>query len=601
MHDDDDDDLDLAAVGKKPTWLLVLFLLGLVGGAGFLAWRVMTTLEPTRVLVAIDVEGHWFEGSKPAANLADRLNGQLEVLGFDPVRPGDPETLAALDGAGDDLLAAARKLKAAYVVRGRLVPKKTAHELGDGYHSIVLSGRVEVTHAAEGGDGSGEVHTWSGAPKAERAMQLAVRSAAQQASAEAIPLLLAHPVVAALLDSDVKTMGKLRAAQKFAQLRSRELRTAEKTYAAYEGRRKAAEKGPVEVTYHGPMSAEDRLGGAGPNGFLVMTEGIRPYVTPRNTKLGYFEQLETLEWRHPGGEKRTLWEGYNVYSYPSASNDGLAAAFVEDVFGMAKTVTVVGPDGEAKRVVVDEKHRFSTPRPSAKGTYVAAYDRECRRCDDGLLLMRVADGAKVFSAPHEDGVFGGYTWLDETRLALLHTPKGPADPETKRSEVPLDPDDPRVFPAHLQTVWLIDAAAEPPTPTALFTVPEGGRLRQISSNAKGDTLVFKFQGTETAGVALLPVAAPALKVLPVGRRIDWPKLSPDGTHVAFSIGRRSREDIAVMSTSGGDPKLLTKNPERDRYPAFSADGSRIFFETLGDDPNFTDRRHSFVASVPFTP
>lgn len=598
----DTDELELAAIGKKPTWLLLLFVAALLAGGAFLAWSMLTALEPTRVLVAIDVKGHWFEGSAPAADLADRLNGQLELLGFQPVKPGDPDTMAALEGAGDDLRAAARKLGAAFVVSGRLVPALEKHEVGEGYHSMVLAGSVEVAHADDDAPTSGKVYSWSGAPTAERAMQLAVRSAAPQAAAEAIPLLLAHPVIAELLDRDVKTMGQLRKAQKFAELRSRELRTAEKTYAAYEARRKAAEKGPVEVTYHGAMSAEDRLGGAGPNGYLVMTEDIRPYITPRVTKLTYYEQLETLEWRDPAKGATTLWQGYNVYSYPAASNDGLAAAFVEDVFGAAKTITVVGPGGEAKRVVIDETRRYSSPRPSSKGLHVAAYDRACRRCDDGLLVSRVSDGQPLFTATHEGGVFGGYTWLDDHRLVVLHTPKAPdagAGEREPKPDADTESEGPRVFPAERQTVWLLDVSEPSPTPTVLFTTPEGTRLRQMSTNAAGEVLVFNIRG---AGVGLLPVASPSLTVHAVDGRIDWPKLSPDGRHVVFSAGARSSEDIAVMPASGATPpRRLTRNPERDRYPAFSADGRRVFFESLGDDPNFPKRRHSFVASVPFSP
>ncbi len=581
---------DLAAIGRKPTWLLALLLFAILAGAGFLGWKMLTALSPTRVLVAIDVGGHWFEGAKPAAQLADRLNGQLELLGFEPVRPGDPETLAALDGT-DDLRAAARKLGAAYVVSGRLTPELTKHDVGEGYHSMVLSGHLEVAHADDESAQRGELYAWSGAPKAEQAMSLAVRSAASQAAASAIPLLLAHPVVAELLQSDVTTMGQLRKAEKFAQLRSRELSTAEKTYAAYEARRKRGEAGPAEVSYHGPMSTQDRLGGAGPNGFLVMTEDIQPFVTPRNTRLSYYERLETLEWRRPDGSSRSLWQGYNVYSYPAASNDGRAAAFVEDIFGVAKTITVVGSEGDARRVVVDEAHRFSTPRPSADGVHVAAYDRECRRCDDGLLVLRVSDGARLFAAGHEGGVFGGYAWLDRDRLALLHTPTTDATEGAP----------PRVFAAERQTVWVLDLTKPGPKPQALFTVPEGTRLRQISTNATGELLVFAARTPEGTGVALLPVAAPDLVMHAIGERVDWPRLSPDGRRLTFSIGRRSAEDIAVLPITGGAPTRLTKNPTRDRYPFFAADGGRIFFEALGDDPNFPRRRHSFVASVPSRP
>ena len=71
---------------------------------------LLTEPLPLRVLIAVDVDGYWWEGSKPAAEVADALAAQLADMGFDPVRAGDPDTTQVLEDAPDPV-AAARKLR----------------------------------------------------------------------------------------------------------------------------------------------------------------------------------------------------------------------------------------------------------------------------------------------------------------------------------------------------------------------------------------------------------------------------------------------------------------------------------------------------------
>lgn len=61
-----------------------------------------------------------------------------------------------------------------------------------------------------------------------------------------------------------------------------------------------------------------------------------------------------------------------------------------------------------------------------------------------------------------------------------------------------------------------------------------------------------------------------------------PRVSPDGRHVAFHTNRDVQFEIYVMNADGSDPHDVTNNPADDRYPAWSADGTRIVWSRYLD-------------------
>lgn len=599
-------DDDAPAFRTRSTWPIVAFMAVLAGVGGYFAWRFATAPEPRRVLVAIDFDGHWFTGSRPAALLADELNARLETLGFQPVRAGDPEVTEALQSSST-LPEAARKLKAAFVVSGTLTPTVIEHPVGDGYFEVRAEGDVQVQHIDDASPVSTPIRGWSGARDRERALDiLASESIALQAVGAALPPLLDHPTLKALLDGDARTIVELQPAAKFVTARARQLGQAQDAYAAYAGRRQDAERGPVKVTYHGSTAAEDGLLGTGPQGYLVKTENTHPYVSPRTLKLRLLEDLETVEWRTPDGERTVLWSGYNVFSYPGVSKDGRVVALVEDLFGWAKALTRIGPDGEPKRLILDEAQRFSSPEPSAQGTYVAAYARTCRRCPDALLVVD-AEGKTRLRASNEGGRFDGFTWLDDRRLVVVHTPAPTAEGAAPADEGAADdppPGDAGLFPAERQTVWVVDVGASPPRPTALRQSDVDEHLGWVSADPAGERLAFRLQHPEGSGLAVLNVADGQLTRLLIPGRVSSPKFSPAGAWLTFNYrpnGKGRDEEIAVMPTAGGPVKVLTDNDTRDRYPTFDHTGKRIYFESLGKDPNHPKRHVALIASIPFEP
>jgi len=111
-----------AFVPKRRLWPVFAVLGAVVALVGFFSFRAYTATNPLKILVAIDLDGYWWEGSEPAAKLADELAESLAELGFDPVKGGDPKVMKILEKSKDPK-EAAKKLGAVFVIEAHLAPE----------------------------------------------------------------------------------------------------------------------------------------------------------------------------------------------------------------------------------------------------------------------------------------------------------------------------------------------------------------------------------------------------------------------------------------------------------------------------------------------
>jgi TolB protein len=61
-----------------------------------------------------------------------------------------------------------------------------------------------------------------------------------------------------------------------------------------------------------------------------------------------------------------------------------------------------------------------------------------------------------------------------------------------------------------------------------------------------------------------------------------PRLSPDGTRIAFASDRSGNWDIYVMPVTGGKPIQITSSASHELHPSWSPDGTELVFCRLGE-------------------
>lgn len=607
----EDDVVESVILRRRPMWPFAAVFGGLVAIlGGFIYWK-STRPEPLRVLVAIDVEGVWWEGSRPAAELADEVAELLKKVGFEPVKGGDPEVDKILSSAKspED---AARSLKAAFVITGTLKPEYVEYPIAGGYTEVRIDAPITIRNISDGPGKAEErrVSTWSGAREKEKALSLITDSLASNVFAEASTVMMDHPTIATLIASDdIKTLSQLQDAKAYVTRKAEKLDRARRAYELVEKEhREAAQMRPI--TYHSSWSADDALAGASTEGTLVRTRGVRPFVSPRSPDLKYNIDLETLAWRGADGTDKTIWKGYHLYSYPSAAAAGAPIVFVEDIFGWAKTLTVVDAGGAAKRIRIEPEIRFVDPKIANGGKFVATYQKSCQRCDTVFSLLSATDGKTLYlrgdvstsSATEgtsaelttEGETFGGFAWLDENR-AILSVRRDAVVREESEEPKKKRGDDEAADP--LARILVIDASR--PETKAEMLVPLDDESRYGAPAVSPDRKLIAICRSTVSGsdLALVDVEKKSISNTGAATGCSDPTFSPDGALVAFSNG----SDIGLYRVAASRSEVLTKNDDRERYPSFSFDGKRVLFETLRADPIFQTRGVSVISSVAVDP
>jgi TolB protein len=568
---------------KRPLWPWLVGLGIVLAGGALFAWRMLTRPDPLRVLVAVEYDGQWWQGSKPAALLADELAERFAKMGFDPVRAGDPAVLEQLEDAGSPR-EAAKKLRAAFLVTGKIDAKVVELPIPEGFFEVQVDAPLRLEHVEESKPiAEGVLHTFSGAKDKDKAVKWAAESAARLAFDLALPAMLEHPDVAEIVKgNDPKLVDQLAPARNFAEGRKKAMDEAAADYADVERDRLKDDKSPTKPTFISAADAQDRLCAVGPSGLLVASAPVAPFYSPDTLELLRHTGLEEVAWRE-GATTRELWRGYQAFDYPTAAAAGQPVALVENLYGWARSIVVIDAGG-AHRIRVEPEKRYSEPEVAPDGTRLALAERACADCPRQIVVLELAEGKELMRLGDADALeLGDFAWLDPSHLLVVLQPLPPPPGEG-------------------------DELAAPPS-IELWSIDVGGGERASLFATDGGTLVDPIAAPDGSRVAVgsplddaivtYDTAKKELTSRTVGGRAASLAFSPDGKRVAFELRSKGPEDIAVLEVASGAVTRLTDNRWPDRYPLFSSDGRTIYFEARSIDPVFPGRREiSRIASLP---
>ena len=325
--------------------------------------------------------------------------------------------------------------------------------------------------------------------------------------------------------------------------------------------------------------------------------------------VGSITRLERLEWRSlGGGPAKIVWSGYHLYGYPSAAPGGAPVVFVEDIFGWAKTLTVLGANGEAKRVRVDPSVRFVDPKIAPGGKAAALYAKPCRSCASSFIIVSLADGKTLYDRksvteePNAPGseIYGGYAWLDENRAVLLVKPRID-EPAPVDDAATLDPAKKKVSekdaPKVTLDLMIIDVSSDPPKVEKVVSLDASASFTSPTASPDKKRIALAHGSESGVDIAFVDLTTGELTDTHAASAARYPQFSPDGSNLVFSDGG----DIKLLSVADLKTVELTKNDFEERYPLFSHDGKTVYFESLAQDPNFRRRQVAVVASVEVAP
>lgn len=584
----DVDDEELLKRSKTKLWPILLGLGAVAAGiGGYVAYQA-TRPDPMKVLVAIDADGFWWQGSTPSALVSDKLAERLKKLGFEAVDGGDPavvEKLANVTTAEE----ARQKLRAGFVITGDLTPKVGKLPVDDGLVEARVDGEIRLSFAGEAPKDIGSVRSFSGARKEDKALELLGESLGDQVFDRAIRGLLAHEQIQRLVHgADAIARGNLTSAKGYVDLRDKQLQAAKEQLDKLGTERKKAEAGGRDQKYHTVFEGEDLLAGVGPEGILIKRSATRYFFSPEQNTLGYFRDLHSLMWKGFDGKEREVAQGYNFYSYPGAAPSGSPVALIEDLFGEAKTITIIDKEGAPRRLRVDGSHRYQAPKLSPGGTRLAVFDLSCMRCPAGLLVLDVKSGQELYAVKGDAGDMGSFAFIDDDHLAYVYRDK--AAPVATKGAPGDDADEgedeePAAPPVRLVQV-VLSGDAKNRAPETLYEAPRGEVFDAVSPGQGGKWLALGRSAEDGKQLAVFDVQAKAMTAYDVEGGTYMVTASPTSRAVAFE----RYGEIFHYAIDKGALTRLTDNHARDRYPMFSQDGARVFYESLAEDPTFPKQR-----------
>jgi hypothetical protein len=620
------------ASGQQRRRLLIVALsttVTLAAAAWWSFFRVHT--EPHKFVIAIAIEteagaAQWWQDDPGARELAEVLAEQLGEHGLEPV--GFDSEVASTLRESDDVLLAARKLQARWVVRGQVRTQKVIPlELAD-FRDFILTVDVELVDTETGEafalpDVPLRVFLWGRDPS--DALELNGRYVAERLTLPLVATLGARePLRAYAGDRRGMTTEQAVLAAALEPLflradkhaRGLELRARDEAEALAHAPKNHAELTDVRLS---DMLAEEYFIGTTFDGrALLLTEPKHVAVVLDQPGYAVSSEGEALVLASlDGRERELLFEHYNFYSAPAISGDGRTVWTTVANHGESKSLATVDvASGEFRPVLSHATDYYTSPIPAPDGARALFFSRAGRYAETSIeLVNRDGSGRSLMIASDEEA--GLPDWAPDGRT--FYIPLGDwqrivaidVETQSRRHVLGQDPDAPEPEPGHEP-----EPSAPPPDPRHAIGLGRHGspapsdqpdpattsRFSAVSVGHDGRTLYVLEQsldGREWLGrFELDPPAYTRLAQMEVNRLLA----SPAGPAVALEVPsftapgdpQNSDQEVLVFGPEPGQLRALTLNAVDDELAGWSRDGRSVFTLQRGRDPG---NERSAVARV----
>ncbi|MFV8756261.1 hypothetical protein ACNOYE_37420 [Nannocystaceae bacterium ST9] len=593
--------------------------------------RVHTLPQRVVIVTAIDPgDGQppipWWDEPRGSEAIAERLAGELEALGLEPV-PLDAELREAMAGALDEAAFAerARALEARWVVSVVVRVDKTIPLIGADYSDYVTSSEAALIDSETG-------ERWSATEPPLRAFLWGERpSEALALNAEYLADRLIMPIVARLgereplrvyADHDAQQTTSDRAlANQLAKLFDRadnlakglELRERDRSVAS---KREPENRADVRRTRLGDVLAEEYMIGTAFDGRpIVLIDSKHVSVVP--DKLGYVVTSEGEALELVGAEGRSLlFEHYNFYGASGVSADGRVVWATLANHGATKTLATIGvPEGAFSPVFTDPSEYMTNPIPAPDGSRALFYSRTERRAPTAIDVID-RDGSDRSRIVALDEVSGRPEWsrdgrvvylpideweriiaIDMTTYARTHLLGTPPAGTIEDPQPELDPE--AALPPSL-----VGLDGAPPIGDVPEAEPEAdvdpratSRFPALSLGHDGSYLFVLEDALDgTRWVGRFDLAGRSYQRL-AALDAQWLVASPTAARVAVQVRgftqhddpRPGDDEILVLGPAPRDVKAVTLDSEDDELITWSRDGASVFGQQRSSDPGARDR------------
>ncbi|HWB84035.1 MAG TPA: hypothetical protein VG675_07840 [Bryobacteraceae bacterium] len=284
------------------------------------------------------------------------------------------------------------------------------------------------------------------------------------------------------------------------------------------------------------------------------TDAMRPMWSARGDEI-IFERRGQGIWSVPplgGDEHRIIEEGSDA----SLSADGSQLLFVR-----RRAIWIAAQDGSTPRRVDGVPDRFLTmqcpPAFSPDGRFIAFFNAEVGPLGDIWVIPTA--GGRPRRVTSDQAEMRGLAWSRDGRWILFSSAR-----------------------AGSFTLWRVPFTGGTPEPVTTGA----GEDVEPALSADGRRLIYTNSRTSWSLMLLDPASRTQKELFTQREMVGFPAFSPDGQRIAFFQSTNGDPHLFVLRADGGARQQISRGKVQEILPAWSGDGSSLYFYQVKPELSF---------------